>query len=296
MEAPRDLAPPQPVTGRVMVYDGDCPLCIGLSAAFVRLGLIPEHERRPYQAFGGPLQDRMWEAGIRNEMLVLDPASGELRAGAAGILWMLGATWIGPLAKLLARRPLLDLVSGLYRFVAYNRRFLSVPKPRAIACACDPDERPRTTWALILAAGVLALGAATLVGLGGPPELRLVGSRLGPVGPPAKAFGPWLLPLLGLVTIPAGQRLRVLGHLAATAGLGGLVFLPLGLVAWISPSTVHQAYGTLVQLSCLVAGGWMFVQQRRRAAFLGLPARWLVLWTVGAAIGLGAFGWLHVLR
>ncbi|MEM7306870.1 MAG: hypothetical protein AAF682_09375 [Planctomycetota bacterium] len=295
MELPVD-APAASVTGKVMVYDGECPMCCALSAAFVRAGVFPEAERRPYLDFEGELATRLWEGGIRNEILILDPASGELRAGARGILWMLRSTWAGPLARLLSLRPLVDLCSVAYRLLAYNRRFLSVPKPRAMACACDPDERPGYTWLLIALAASLAAGAVTLVGAQAPAELRVVGSRLGLLGPLVKTAGPWGLPALGALFAPAGERLRYAAHLAVTAGAGGLALLPLGLAGLLAPDAVAQAYGTLLQVSCLAAGGWMLALWRRRVAFLALSPTWLWTWAAGAGLGLFALGWLHVVR
>lgn len=280
-------------TAKVMVYDGDCPLCSGISATFVRLRLIGEVQRKPYQEYEGDLAQRMWEAEIRNEILVLDSDSGELRAGAPGILWMLRETWVGPAARLFELRPLIDLVSLSYSFIAYNRRFLSPPRPQGIACSCDPDDRPGYQWLLVALFGAFSLGVVTLLGAVAPPEVRLMGSRLGEVAPAVKAFGPWALPALLALTLARGTRLKYLAHLVSTAAGGSVLLLPAGLLGAAFPAASDPSFSTLLQLSCLAAGGLMFCMQRRRIAYLGLPPARLWIWTACAGLGLAALGWYH---
>ena len=288
-------APIRSVTGKVMVYDGECPMCAGISGAFVRAGLFPEGERKAYQDYEGELSTRMWDKGIRNEILVLEPATGELRSGAAAILWMLRATWIGWLSRVFERRPFVDGVSLVYRFIAYNRRFLSVPRPKAIACACDPDDRPVYQVLLIATFGAFAAITVTLLGSVAPPEVRLMGSRLGSFAPLIKMFWPWTFPVLCALTLGRGERLKYIAHLASTAGAGGLVLLPLGLLGLASPGTIEFAFTTLLQLSCIGAGGLMFAMQWRRVTYLKLGSWWLWMWSACAGFGLATLGWMHKL-
>ncbi len=280
------------VTGKVMVYDGECPMCSGLSAAFVKLGLFPENERRPYLDYEGELAERMWEAGIRNEILVLDPKSEEIRAGAPAILWMLRKTWIRPFSRVLELRPILDIASLAYRFIAYNRRFLSVPKPRAIACACDPDERPSYQLLLIAVFVAFAAVVVTLLGQVAPPEVKLGETRVGLLGPAAAAGLGWtLLAVLGAVLLSAGERLKYVAHLATTAAAGGLVLVPLLVLQLLAPLG-EPSFRIAFAGSLAIAVLWTTWLQHVRVRYQKIAGAWLLGWIAAAASGAALLGWL----
>ncbi|MGH9362699.1 MAG: hypothetical protein ACRD2T_12360, partial [Thermoanaerobaculia bacterium] len=71
---------------KVLVYDGDCPICIRGSELFVRWGLVPEERRREFQSYEGETAERLAAAGFRNEMEVFDQAAGDIRTGFPGFL------------------------------------------------------------------------------------------------------------------------------------------------------------------------------------------------------------------
>lgn len=161
---------------KILVYDGDCPMCGWISERFGRLGLVDEEHRRPYQAFEGDVAWKMEEAGIRNEMLVLDPDTGELRSGIDGFLWLLGESRLSWSQGLLSVAPVRWLLELAYRTIAYNRRILA-PPPRGIVCACDPDPHGgfRALFVAVLllvnAAGAWLLGHAVSRAFDGPGAL-----------------------------------------------------------------------------------------------------------------------------
>ncbi|MCZ6597994.1 MAG: hypothetical protein O7B99_10170 [Planctomycetota bacterium] len=264
------------VTGKTMVYDGDCPMCKGISAAFVRLGMFPESERRPYQAYEGELATRLWEAEIRNEIVILDSASGEIRSGAAGILWMLGSTWVGPVARVLAIRPLSDLVTLGYRLFAYNRRFVSVPRPMGIACACDPDEKPGYQVGFIALASIFAAAVVASAFRAWNPDAFL-GRTL------ALEWSQVLLAAIAVASLPRPVGIRYLGHLAATAAYVAAFALPTLVLAFV-PGT-----GTIVRwllgLTAAFAVVWAMRAFHRRVAYLELSMRWYVGFVLAVVVG-----------
>jgi hypothetical protein len=71
--------------------------------------------------------------------------------------------------------------------------------------------------------------------------------------------------------------------------------LPLAVAGAIAPGAVALAFESLLQLGCAAAGILMFAMQRRRVAFLRLPAPWLFGWAACAGFGLLTLGWLHTL-
>jgi len=155
---------------RLLVYDGECPLCIGFSRLYVTLGWVPASRRVPLLELEPELIGRLLALGFGNEMAVVEPDRITIRTGMDGILHLMHGTWARPLAAVLGLPGLRQLCQLVYEFVGANRRFLSLPRPRGPACACEPDERPAHNLALV----VLALALAFLVaqpfdGPGGPP-------------------------------------------------------------------------------------------------------------------------------
>jgi len=267
---------------KVLVYDGECPFCTGIARLAVRAGLLPASGPLAFQDAEPALAERLRAAGIANEVLVLSRATGELRAGAPGLLWLLEGSRLGPLAHLFALPPLRGAIDALYGFVASNRRLFAVPRPRGIACACEPDDRPARQWTFAALATLVAAGALLLLGMSAPRT-----ARLGVLGPLILAGAPWCIPALGSLGLARDARRRYLAHLAATAAAGGLVLLPLALAALALPSA-RTSLPWLVPLFAALAGGLMFAMQRRRLAYQGLGRRWLFLWTACAALGLAA--------
>lgn len=200
---------------KILVYDGTCPFCIRASRAAVGVGLLQEDERRDGHTFTGEEAARLEAAGFRNELLVWDPETGEMRSGMRGILWLARGSWARPIAAVLSLPGLSALLGVLYRFVAANRRVIAAPVPRAVACACDPNPAP-------------ILQGLFLVGTGGSAVVlthALLASRL---PPPAAVVGLgahaalWILAGLAVRAQPAARRWTSLGHLGAILFVGAL--------------------------------------------------------------------------
>lgn len=234
---------------KILVYDGDCPMCGWISRRFGELGLADDENRRPYQSFEGDLAQRLEGAGIRNEMLVLDTESGELRAGIDGFLWLLSDSRWGGLAGALSLAPARALMRLVYRTIAYNRRVLA-PPPRGIVCACDPD--PHAGFRTLF---IVGLAVFNLVGVG------LLGLAV------SNAFdGPGALPVAVLAVLAALATLLMLR-----------VSLPLDPFVLLGNTFMVLAAGTLVAAPGLALS----------LAFEGAVSRILVAASVGVGVWRG---------
>ncbi len=205
-------------TARILVYDGDCSMCDRLSKLLARRWLVGAADRKPHDAFEGDEARRLTEAGIHNELAVIDRATGEIRTGYDGITWLLRGGKLPWLGALLAWGPVRWLLRHDYRLVAYNRRIFAPPN-RGAACACDPDVHRGYRWAFI---GVAQLWILLFGALSGAVFLRQL-----PFGTDGTGFAPnvtwWAGPILmtgWLAAVPVARRLRsphgldALGHMA----------------------------------------------------------------------------------
>lgn len=230
-------------------------MCQEATALLVSLRLVRSAARRSHLEFDGEALARLQAAGFQDELAVLDVASGEIRSGSDGLLWILADSWAGPLARLCARTPLRQILRVPYRFVAFNRRFLSLPNPRGVRCACEPREHRGYNVAFILLA----------YGLTGAGYYVISDARS------LLFFAVWLLGLFLVVmtTGEATRRLPFLAHFgASTAGF----FAPFALL-WLatSPSSEHGREKAFYVLALLL-GLRSLLLLRRRMRYLGFIA------------------------
>lgn len=142
---------------KILVYDGDCPMCTSTVASLVRLKLVrPEQTRANYDLTGADLEAAN-SAGIRNQLVVLDVETHQTRVGTDGLLWILrDNTGNHFLVRLLALPLIRDLLRWGYQIVSYNRRIISVPRHQ-IVCDCEPQVTLARRTSLIVPVALLAI-------------------------------------------------------------------------------------------------------------------------------------------
>ena len=239
-------------------------MCVGLTRLYTLLGWVSAERRVALQDVDQELMGELTAAGIRNEMAVVDPASRRILTGVPGLFWLLRDTWARPFVWVLDRPVLRSICDVVYRFIGFNRRFFSTPRPRGIQCACEPDERVGYNLALVALALVLAFAAITSYDRAwGPPTGEFfTGPRL--------FFGRALIVLLVLriaLTAPPPLRLRALGH--ASMGLAYcaiLLALASVLVRWL-PAEHVEVY---LCAAGILAGAWLLRFLGRRFRYIGL--------------------------
>lgn len=133
---------------RMLLYDGDCPLCRSMVAFLRRIGLTRQVNVIPWQQAN--ITDESLGERIRSEIIMVDPESGETAGGIDVISQLFrSATLFRTLAVLLDFPFIRRLAEMLYTLIALNRRILSPPMPYGIPCACDPPENPPARRQLI---------------------------------------------------------------------------------------------------------------------------------------------------
>jgi predicted DCC family thiol-disulfide oxidoreductase YuxK len=279
-------------SGKYLAFDGDCPMCTSTIALLLRLKLVrPEQTRSNHDLEGDDLQS-IRAAGIRNQLVVLDPDSRETRAGSDGLVWLIGDNLGNPWWMRVWTWPgFRQVLSFGYEAISYNRRVISPPRHR-IACDCEPEVTLARRMALVVPVLLLtfllaaAFGACVLRGW------RL-DNAIGGIWFVPAALGAGLVPLalVALVSLRGEQRIDYLAHLAITTFAGTAVLLPFGLAALFLP---REAATAIVCLSGAGSLAMMFFMQRRRVAAVGLGGRWLWGWLASLSVGFGlvAYVWL----
>lgn len=266
---------------KILAYDGDCPMCIGMIGMLLRTKLVTPEQACSHHDLCGADFEAVRAAGIRNQLVVLDPLTRQTRTGSDGLLWMIGDNlgrpwWI----RLLQLPGMRTGVSFVYEAISYNRRIISPPRHQ-IVCDCEPDVTvPRrlmlivpTTLLALVPFGLLGLAVQRGEGLAGAPEGAWTATALVSCG--------WALLMVSALALLRGeQRIDYIAHLGISLLAGSLVLLPGALVvAWL-PGGWAIGVGTVALLISYVL---VLRMQPRRHQALGLGNAWR--WAWAAVIG-----------
>ena len=116
-------------TPLLLVFDGECPMCVALTRLYLLLGWVPAERRVALQDVDPELLAALTAAGIRNEMAVVEPASRRILTGVPGLFWLLRETWARPIVWVLDRPVLRSVCDVAYRFIDWFRDLGFLGKP-----------------------------------------------------------------------------------------------------------------------------------------------------------------------
>lgn len=268
-------------TGEMLVYDGDCPLCVGAVNVLARTGLVARDTLRPYQDLEGEVAEVLWDAGIRNEMAAYDPASGRVWSGVRALLHAMRVSRLGPVVRVLELPPITALLSLGYRLVSYNRRILAPREPGTVRCACDPDFHAGYRIGLIAILLATAVALTLLLGVTLPLRADPASAVQSATDMLAAAGSGWVAAMLLALRLPFERYVTWLGHLAVTMNVGLLVQVPGMLLSLVLDGPALVAVQVLSMLASFTV---MLRMQVRRARIQALGAGWVALWVVCLAL------------
>jgi predicted DCC family thiol-disulfide oxidoreductase YuxK len=261
---------------KFLAYDGDCPMCIATVGAIVRWGLIRQEQARPNYELDVADAELARAAGIRNQLVVIDPATRQTRVGSDALLWIIGETpRFRPLVRLLSLPGLRHLLSYGYQAISYNRRIVSPPKHQ-IVCDCEPQVTVARRLTLIVPLVLMSMVIAAGFG-----AAAFVGCQLGPAVDgafmllAATTAGWALMGLAGTLALGGMRAIDHLGHLAVTMFAGALILLPGTVAAAWLPRPMAAA---VVVLSLMYCFSTMFKMQLRRVKAQQLSVAWAWGW------------------
>lgn len=259
---------PQPT----LLYDADCPLCLGAVDRLRRRGLLEGVSTVPTveaATLGLPVDQ---VESTRSELLFLEAAGGPASQGFDAILRLLEIQGRWRWGTRLGRLPGVRMLGRLaYRIVAYNRRALSPPNTGGAACACDPPHRPGWRFALNLLLAAFVLGIAWLLGAafaraGGASLTSWPGGELAAVQGSGVFLGGLLAGFApGRRLLSPSPRLVLLEQALVSCAASSLLLVPVILVL---PLLAAARPGPSA-LPCALALGLLGMGTRQ-----GLSARW----------------------
>lgn len=263
---------------KVLAYDGDCPMCLATVAMLLRLGLVrPEQARSNHELEGADLEAAR-QAGIRNQLVVLDRETRETRAGSDGLLWIIGEnTGHHFLVRLLGLPGIRQIVRLKYETISYNRRVISPPRHQ-IVCDCEPEVTVGRRLLLVVPLVLTTLGLTAAFGAAVFARWGVGDASEGAIFLPIAAGAGWVVMIAaGLFLLGGMTKIDYVAHLAVTMFAGALVLVPAMLLTLVLPRPAAMA----VDGAAVLAGfALMFAMQRRRVGAIGLNRVWLWAWAV----------------
>lgn len=123
---------------KTIIYDDTCPMCSWYTGAFVKTGLLQPDGRKAFSQADAALLGAIDLQRSKNEIPLLDTATGQVYYGIDAMLEVLGQKqpWIKKVGNI---APIKWFLYRLYRLVTYNRRVIVAPRTNSAAFDCAPD-------------------------------------------------------------------------------------------------------------------------------------------------------------
>ena len=258
---------------KLIVYDGNCKVCVGLRDLMLVLGLVAQQECVAYHQLEPGLKEQVNPERFRNEMALLDTGGRETLYGAEGVSFIF-ADKLKLLKPLFRFKPFFLLFRLLYKTLAFNRYTIATPKAPAIACDCYPEAVTNYRIVYIAMAVAISVLLTALFGVSVQDALN-AGPFAAAVQMLLMAGTGWVIQIVvAALLLERQQALEYAGHLGTIMVAGLLVQVPAMSFYFISGILFYP----LPVLSVLCSSGLMLYLHYHRVQYLGLSQRWTVQW------------------
>lgn len=261
--------------GKLIIYDANCKVCLGLRDLMLAFRLIEGSEARAYQKLDPEVKQQVNPANFRNEMALIDNDGGATLYGAVGVAFIFSEKL--PPLKYLFRIPFFfRLFRFLYKTLAFNRYIIATPKHSFISCDCYPESVLKFRLSFLVITYALSVFLTALFGISvremvGVATLMAAGQML------LIAGTGWVLQmLLTFFFLERAVWLEYLGHLGSIMVAGLLVLVP-----GIAFNLLTGIFWLPVPLlSVVVSSGLMLYLHHQRAKYLGISISWTISWFI----------------
>jgi len=270
---------------KLIIYDSNCKVCVGLRDLMLALRLVKVEECVAYRRLEPQFKQLVSAERFRNEMALIDTRGGTTLYGAEGVSYVF-ADKIKLLQLLFRFRPFFLLFRFLYKILAFNRYVVATPRQQSITCDCYPEAATRYRIAYISLAVFLSVFLTALFGASVHEALG-VKPAAGAVQLLLMAGTGWVIQILiAALSLERQQALDYVGHLGTIMVAGLLVLVPSMAFYFITGIRFYP----FPVLSVLCSSGLMLYLHYHRTLYLGLPQRWTAQWFL--LLQLTAFLWL----
>lgn len=254
---------------KILVYDDNCPLCAWYSGMFVKCGLLPAEGRKAFSSLEPSLLNKIDFQKGKNEIPLLDTASGKVWYGIDSILEILGQKL--PLIKQTGNiKPVKWFLKRLYKLVSYNRKVIVAKKcwPGSIDCAPDINYFYR----LLFMVACLVFNTLMLFPVHETVFEKLSYYSLSITELQAAHFGLVLINCLLTLNFKKEKAIEYLGQINMLALITIFLLMPLLAIASVPESE------WVISVYLIITAGVVFKEYLRRMEYAGvlINNKWVV--------------------
>jgi hypothetical protein len=252
----------------VILYDADCPMCNLYTSAFVKMEMLDENGREPYQNTPAelcPLIDRQRSV---DEIALVNRATGEVTYGISSLFQIMSNAW--PVFKpLFGFKPFMTIMSKLYTFISANRKVMIPVK--VVSDTIQPTFKLKYRLAYLLLTWLITSIILT--------EYARILTPLVPLGKVYREYiicgGQIMVQYVIAGLVNKRKQWDYLGNMMTVSFAGSLLLLPMLLTARMIP------LNTLVIIAYFMAvAGCMLLEHARRTTLLQLGWTLTVSWVL----------------
>jgi hypothetical protein len=276
------------LNGKLIIYDGGCPLCICLRDKMLRFNIFPEQSMVNYYELAPDLQSKVEADRFRNEMALIDTKGGPTIYGAEGIAYLFSSKYA--LVKgLLAIPGMRTCFEFAYKTLAFNRYFVATPNKAMPICDCQPTI-PLTFQ---ISYGIWNALIATFVTFGFGASLTLPLEKLtrweGGIGMLLIAGTGWILMAALAFLLRMPNRAKYIPHMMTVMRKGVMPLL-----FFILAVLLFGIEGYWLPLIVVLYSSLMMTRQHYlRIWQIGLGQKWTLLWLL--CLQSTALMWIYLL-
>lgn len=259
---------PKTLKDHVIIYDNDCPLCNLYTGAFVKMDLLEQNGRLPYEKIDQVDTTKLQKERSKNEIPLFNLKTGTFDYGVNSLLKILGHRW-SLFKKITTCSTMVYLIKILYNFVSFNRKVIVPGNPKTNTCYPTFNFKYRSAFLLfswVTVATVLFLYSHLLNGLAPAPnfisELLIAGGQLFFQG-------------VFLIRKDRETTFEYLGNMMTVSLLGAIGLLPMILISFFIPINPIWALSFFSIIAIL-----MFIEHYRRVKLLGLSIGLSLSWVL----------------
>lgn len=143
------------LSDHTLIYDNDCPLCVGYTNAFVKTKMLGKNGRKAFGNLTEMDKDTIDINKAQNEIALVNTKTKEVIYGLDSLLAILGHSM--PLIKTIGQlKPVHFLLTKLYKFISYNRKVIISTPIDNNAVGCIPGFNRTYRWLYIVFATVVS--------------------------------------------------------------------------------------------------------------------------------------------
>ncbi|MFP2996210.1 DCC1-like thiol-disulfide oxidoreductase family protein [Spongiivirga sp. MCCC 1A20706] len=258
------------LSNHTLVYDSDCPLCVGYTNLFLKKQMLDGQGRKAFSQLTGNESAILDMNRAQDEIALIDKTSGNVIYGMDSLLLVIGNRykWIGKIGK----NPLVFFcLKRLYKFISYNRKVI-IPNPKSSeTIECTPTFNKEYRWYFIL------FGAMVSTILIHQYLLMLPNFIKDNALEKALLMCVLQIPFQALILGLSNNKgiLNYLGNMIAISLIGSLLLIPI----LIASAIIYQGETFLIAYFLLVFG-FMVIQHIKRVENLELPSYVTISWIV----------------